>query len=89
MHWINDNQIFPAARRSQAEVAVRGQHFEPLLRIVKNFSKDVGWTSKDFIDSGCFGPFLSLLALIERNDTKEEDEESTVQYVTTPIAAQT
>ncbi|APA13408.1 predicted protein [Sclerotinia sclerotiorum 1980 UF-70] len=90
MRWINDNQIFPAAQRSQAEVAVRGQHFEPLLQIVKNFSKDVGWwTSKDFIDSGCFGPFLSLLALIERNDTKEEDEESAVQYVTTPIAART
>ncbi|KAF7874996.1 hypothetical protein EAF04_002169 [Stromatinia cepivora] len=89
MHWINDNQIFPAARRSQAEVAVRGQHFEPLLRIVKNFSKDIGWTSKDFIDSGCFGPFLSLLALIERNNIKEENEESAVQYITTPIAART
>ncbi|KAF7856815.1 hypothetical protein EAF04_009578 [Stromatinia cepivora] len=89
MHWINDSQIFPATRRSQAEIAVRGQHFEPLLRIVKKFSQNVGWTSKDFIDSGCFGPFLSLLALIERNDIKETNEESAVQYITTPVAART
>ncbi|KAJ8060119.1 hypothetical protein OCU04_010473 [Sclerotinia nivalis] len=89
MRWINDSQIFPAARQLQAEMAVRGQYFEPLLRIVKKFSKDVGWTSKDFIDSGCFGTFLSLLALIERNDTNEEDEESAVKYVTTPVAART
>ncbi|CAD6451132.1 7554f834-41a2-479a-b7c4-a9efadbe6754 [Sclerotinia trifoliorum] len=84
--WINDRQMFPAARQSQAEAAVMGQHYEPLLRIVKKPSKN--WTLDDFINSGSFGPFLSLLALIERNNTDEE-EESAVRYVTTPVVART
>jgi len=52
--------------------AILSPHFEGLLQVVRRPGSDGKWSADDFLKAGCFGPFLSLLSLIEHNNTGEE-----------------
>ncbi|KAF8860694.1 hypothetical protein BDZ45DRAFT_672413 [Acephala macrosclerotiorum] len=81
--WIRDLELFPIARQTEARKAIRGPHFEGLHQVLERLSADrtgAAWSANDFAQAGCFGPFLCLLALIERDNTDEETGESAVTY---------
>jgi hypothetical protein len=91
--WIKSLDI-PTTLQAEAKEAIRGPHFAGLLEAVGRVA--VGrpggkWSTDDFIKAGCFGPFLSLLSLIEHDNTGEETGDSAVTYDdhTPPVAART
>jgi hypothetical protein len=91
--WIKSLDI-PKTLQTEAKEAVRRPHFAGLLEVVGRAA--VGrpgreWPADDFIKAGCFGAFLSLLSLIERENAGKETGDSAVTYYdhTPPVAART
>jgi hypothetical protein len=89
--WIKDFDIF-REWQTEAKQAIRGPHFAGLLEVVERANRPGGkWSADDFAEAGCFGPFLSLLGLIEQDGASKESGGSAVTYYdhTPPVAWRT
>jgi len=91
--WIKNPDIFSPKLQNEAREAIRGPHFAGLLEVVGRAAVgrlDGEWSADDFVEARCFGPFLSLLGLIEHDDTGEDTGGSAVTYYNhTPVSART